>query len=391
MHNRTRPVRVGTALLVVLGAATTLVLSGQATHAQPRIETLATGLNSPRGLDFAKTGDLIIVEAGDGAAPCIAGQNTMTLPPRNVPACVNRTGSTYVRNSGGAIGRDQVNWPSWRSDVPGQTFAEVTGPQDISFPALGRAFVTVGWGATPAARSAGPARGRTFGMLVKTGREGGRTTWADIAAFEQAWNPASGPVDSNPYGVLAERGKTYVADAGANALYVVRGKWDTSLVTTFARTQNPAECRIPGGPGVVGPPAPSSSDPVPTTVARGPDGALYVGELTGFPFCAGAARIWKVVEGQEPTVHLSGFKSIIDIAFAKDGTLFVLQYASSPSGLGGPGQIIRVSPAGARTTLPTGGTLQQPAGLAIGPSDGALYVTNKTVTPGGGEVLRIVP
>ena len=228
-------------------------------------------------------------------------------------------------------------------------------------------------------------------MLVKTGPDGGRTAWADVAGYEQAWNPAGGPVDSNPYGVLAEKGRTYVVDAGANALYRVQGKWNVSLVTTFPRTSNPADCRIPVAPGVVGPPAPPSSEPVPTTVARGPDGALYVGELTGFPFCTGAARIWKVVEGQEPAPFLTGLKSVIDMAFAKDGTLYVLQYASSPSGLGGPGQIVRIAPNGTRTVLQTGATLQQPAGLAIGPSDGALYVTNKTVTPGGGEVLRIVP
>ena len=95
--------------------------------------------------------------------------------------------------------------------------------------------------------------------------------------------------------------------------------------------------------------------------------------------------------GSTPTVYLGGFKAIIDMAFAKDGTLYVLQYASSPSGFGGPGQIVRVAPNGTRTVLETGAALLNPAGIAIGPRDGALYVTNKTVTPGGGEVLRIVP
>lgn len=391
MHNRRRTHRrrAGLAALAVAIAATALAI-GPTTQAQSPITTVMTNLNSPRGLAFNPLGDLIVMEAGNGTAPCDSGR--MTIPPRDVPICVNRSGSISERPVGT---NDQIrvrsNWPSWRSDVPGQPFAEVVGPQDISFPFRGRAFIVVGWGGTPTARREAPARGRTFGMLVKTGPPGARVSWADIAGYEQAWNPASGPVDSNPYGVLAEKRGVFVADAGANALYVVRGKWNTSLVTAFPRTQNPAECRIPVGPGVVGPPAPPSSEPVPTTVARGPDGALYVGELTGFPFCAGAARIWRVQEGQAPTVHLTGFKSIIDMAFARDGTLYVLQYASSPSGLGGPGQIVRVARDGTRTVLPTGATLQQPAGIAIGPSDGALYVTNKTVTPGGGEVLRIVP
>src|SRR5439155_19944809 len=45
---------------------------------------------------------------------------------------------------------------------------------------------------------------------------------------------------------------------------------------------------------------------VPSRVALGPDGALYVGELTGAPFAPGSARIWRVVPGQRPTVYAFG-------------------------------------------------------------------------------------
>lgn len=45
---------------------------------------------------------------------------------------------------------------------------------------------------------------------------------------------------------------------------------------------------------------------VPTSVAYGPDGALYVSELTGFPFPAGASTIWRVVPGKAPTVYATG-------------------------------------------------------------------------------------
>jgi hypothetical protein len=37
---------------------------------------------------------------------------------------------------------------------------------------------------------------------------------------------------------------------------------------------------------------------VPNSVAQGPDGAYYVGELTGVPFEAGAARVYRVVPGR---------------------------------------------------------------------------------------------
>ena len=381
MIRRDRKTPRGRVVAAVTAVGSVVAALAAVATSAPTITTVMTGLNSPRGLGFAPNGDLVVVEAGNGAAPCVPGTNTMDLPPRNSPICTGSSGSiSVVSNDSSGQQRVQTGWPSWRSDAPGQQFVEVTGPQDIGFPTNGRAFVTVGWGGTPASRSNPAALGKAFGRLVQTGPNGKRRTAADIAGYEQAHNPAGGPIDSNPYGVLSEPGGTYVTDAGANALYLVRG-WNVSLVATFPA--QPRTCTTPF-------PAPPVQESVPTTVVRGPDKALYVGELTGFPFCAGLARIWRVVPGEQPKVFLSGFKMIIDMAYAKDGTLYVLQYASSPFALGGPGQIVRVAVDGTRSILDTGAALQQPAGLAIG-KDGALYVSNKTVTPGGGEVLRILP
>jgi glucose/arabinose dehydrogenase len=81
---------------------------------------------------------------------------------------------------------------------------------------------------------------------------------------------------------------------------------------------------------------------------------------------------------------------VVDLAFSPDGMLYVLQHASSPALVGGPGRLIRVAADGTRTTIDTGGALTQPVGLAVGP-DGALYVSNKSVLVGQGEVLRIAP
>jgi hypothetical protein len=55
-------------------------------------------------------------------------------------------------------------------------------------------------------------------------------------------------------------------------------------------------------PTGVGPP---QIEPVPTSVARSPDGALYVGELTGFPFEQGLANIYRAV----PCFTLTGAAS----------------------------------------------------------------------------------
>ena len=118
----------------------------------------------------------------------------------------------------------------------------------------------------------------------------------------------------------------------------------------------------------------------------GPDGAYYVGELSGGPFTAGEARIYRVVPGQAPTIYLEGFKTITDMAFDQDGNLCVVEHASGPVFFGGPGRLLKVAPDGLRTTVLDG--LDRPTSVVVG-WEGELYVTNHGITAGAGEVLRV--
>jgi hypothetical protein len=147
-----------------------------------------------------------------------------------------------------------------------------------------------------------------------------------------------------------------------------------SVVATFA--------------SVAAPPPFLHAEPVPTEVERGPGGALYVSELTGVPFTAGAAGIYRVVPGAAPTLVAGGFKMITDFAFGPNGSMYVVEYATSPLFIGGPGGLVRVAPDGTRTTITT--ALNHPTAVTVGP-DGALYVSDNGDVPGAGEVLRIVP
>jgi hypothetical protein len=127
---------------------------------------------------------------------------------------------------------------------------------------------------------------------------------------------------------------------------------------------------------------------VPTAVVVGPDGAYYVSELTGVPFAAGAARIYRVVPGAPPQIFLDGFKTIIDLDFGPDGSLYVLEHATGPAFFTLPGQVIRVAPSGSRSVVVGG--LTRPGSLVVGP-DRAIYVSNRGTSVGIGEVLRIEP
>ena len=131
---------------------------------------------------------------------------------------------------------------------------------------------------------------------------------------------------------------------------------------------------------------------MPTTVALGPDGDLYVGVLTGGPFTVGLADVYRVpADGGTPEVAYSGFTNIIDIAFGPDGSLYVLEIARNAiPNFGAGGRLVRINPDGTQTDVVSGPPLIAPGGVAIG-KDGALYITNMSTSATAGAVLRIAP
>jgi hypothetical protein len=202
----------------------------------------------------------------------------------------------------------------------------------------------------------------------------------DVAGYEASANPDGAQVDSNPFGLLALPGHRVVADAGGNSLLDVAANGSISTVATFPK--------IPGGP------AGSMRDVVPTDVVVGPDGAYYVSTLTGFPFTAGTASVYRVVPGQTPTPYATGLTMVTDLAFGSDGSLYTLQHASAmpPSmfPFAGPGAVRKVPPGGGATSTLVAGGLPRATGLIVG-AEGALDVSVNGASSGNGAVWRIVP
>ena len=342
------------------GLSLGLLLAAAPSDAQT-ITPVMTGLDAPRGLAWGPEGGLYVTEAGDGTA---TGPCTAVVAPPNSSNCYSETGK-ISRLFHGQQERVATGLPSIFNTVR----RDIVGPNDISFQGRGSAFVTIGWGGNPSLRAnLGGGLGSKVGVLVQVQPSGRWHFDADISDFERANNPAGGPVDSNPYGVLVLSGDKYVTDAGGNALLRVAANGNVSLVATL-------------------PTAPNGAEPVPTEVERGPDGALYVSLLTGVPFTAGAAGVYKIVDGNAQLAQ-GGFKTVIDFTFGPDGSMYVLENATSPTGFGGPGRLTRVAPDGARTVITT--ALNRPTSVLVG-DDGAIYVSNNGVSVGTGEVLRIQP
>jgi hypothetical protein len=345
-------------LIAALVVGLAVGLAGVSGAGAATTSVVMSGLDNPRGLAFGPEGALYVAEAGRGGpGPCILL--------RGAPQCYGPTGAVS-RLWRGEQERIATGLPSYGSA------ASTTGPHDISFLGRGGAYVTIGLGFEGQPRTAlGDIAEQQLGWLVHLPASGGWQPIADVAGYEFTTNPGGGVLDSNPYGILAEPGRRLVADAGANALLAVEANGDISTLATFPS-------RVQG----------RATDAVPTAVAVGPDGAYYVSELTGVPFAAGAATIYRVVPGQAPTIAWSGFTTVIDIAFDSDGNLYVLEHSTGPVFFALPGRLLKVAPDGTRTTVIDG--LTRPGSVAIGP-DGALYLSTHSTSIGIGEVLRIEP
>lgn len=326
------------------------------------VSTVASGLRNPRGIALGHDGVFFVAEAGrGGSGPCQPG-------PEGGPVCVGLTGR-LTRISHGDL--DRLGRLPSHADEGG--FGAL-GPHDVALAGGGALFATVGLGGDPEFRDGFRPKGELFGTLVRVSRSGAVRVIADLAAYEAAANPDGDVIDSNPYGLLRRDGRSIVTDAGGNSLLRVTDRGRVSTIAVF-----PSRL-VPFGGGTI------PMHAVPTTVVRGPDGAFYVGQLTGFPFPVGGARVYRVERGEDPEVFARGFTNIIDIAFHR-GRLYVLEIAHNGLLAAEPfGALVRVNADGSKTVLFD--DLFFPAGFSFTGKNQVL-VTNCGICPGGGEVLKL--
>ncbi|MFN5515351.1 MAG: ScyD/ScyE family protein [Cyanobacteriota bacterium] len=340
-------------------------------------DVLLSGLDSPRKLTFGPDGQLYFTEAGvGGAGPC--------LEIFGAPYCYGET-SAVSRWSNGVV-------ETLVSDLPsiGNNGIDVSGATDIAFDSLGNALVLMGnTGQAPTDLFPGApeADQPVFGTVLRLDALTPGTGWTVISdpySFELANNPDGGELDSNPFALTRGGNQIFIADAAANALLSAAedgANLATQAVFPEQLVQNPF-----APPGVLVP-----MQAVPTAVEVGPDGALYVGQLTGFPFPVGGASVFRV----DPTdgsisVFASGFTNIIDLVFDPFNNLYVLENAANSLLSGDPsGALIRIRPNGARKPLLTGAEgLISPTGVALGP-DNYLYLANQGDGAGQGQLIRL--
>jgi hypothetical protein len=400
MESRTTA-RAGTAVAAALSLTALLApgMAGAANGPSPasapvRTSTtvVARGLDAPKYLTFGPDG-LYVAESGRGGPHCVVGVANVTL----THVCAGATGSV-VRITGHHTSTVEHGLASASvastHGVSGVTSVGFTGGR------MAVLFNDGGVGPTGVSGIASPF-GARFGRLdLAAGNTGGcLRAAADIAAY-QATHPQSPAAlgglpgetlyDSDPHDMVAYRGGFAIADAAANDVVWVHG---SGKVTLLGRLPTRPETAPAGTLGPGSPAMKINAQAVPSSVALGPDGALYVGLLRGVPALPGTAEVDRIVPGQAPKPVVTGLSRVSDLAFDPQGRLDILESSISGGGVGSTstGALLRAS---VRGSTPTSATdlgvrgLNAPVGLAVSRT-GTAYITNNTDAPGKAEVIAV--
>jgi hypothetical protein len=212
-----------------------------------------------------------------------------------------------------------------------------------------------------------------LGRLMHTRLGGTPRSTADVQAYENANDPDGQGQDSAAYSVLALRDRVLVVDAAGNDILQLRH----GRLSTFAVLPNVQDGGCAGRANEAGT---TGCDAVPTGLAAGPDGSIYVGGLSGL--VPGSGRVYQL-DGRTGRVlrQWGGLTAVTGVAVGPDGSVYASQLftAFGPTGFDfTTGKVTRLRPDGTRTDT----TVPAPSGLAVCGHD--LYVSAWSTSPAGG-------
>jgi hypothetical protein len=349
-------------LAAIVFMAVGIVVPTSASAAGAPTPTFVTGgLDSPRGVAFFQD-RLAVGEAGHG------GQNCVPAPPANPAICFGRTGQISSVNTASGSHTKLVDhlFSVMEFRAPGE--GEALGVSGISA-ADGKLLAIIGVypqafadyqcapGDTECAADVDAAK-KQAGALLSVKANGSWRKVAGVGAFgfDYTADIPNQEHDSNPYGVLAINGGSYVADAGANTLEFVNNGGRISVLNYFPFRQN----AFP-------------TDEVPTCIAKTEDG-LWLATLAGHLYH---------VHGRSATlVANSDIMHVTGCTADEQGNAYFVNMWTPP----GPpqpftGDIVKVDSEGTSSVIASG--LNFPNMDVVGP-DGNLYFSADSICPAAG-------
>lgn len=330
---------------------------------------VAQGILGPRGLKFGTDGNLYVATSGgptQDATPnsCAVGGG---------PWLGNTTGTIVKIDTQGNVTTVATGFASTFNPPTGSAL----GVADVAFLDGELYAVTSGGGCS----HGNPAQPN---MLAKVDAATGN--WSLVANLSEAAasdpltniDPADYQQDGVFYSLIAARGKLYAVEANHGHVWSVTKKGAVEMVTDISALADPW----------IGP-----------TSLVASEGGLIVGTLGKFPITPGASMLLSLKPGCDTTAacgpgtlhvtgSVSGFTTIVSMAIGPDGLMYLLELSAAPGFPNpGAGKVVRVNGDGTVSDVTTG--LSVPTGMTFGP-DGYLYVSNWGAAPAPiGQILKI--
>ena len=350
--------RIWTLAILILAALPGAIPHAHAQTDAAPLSVAAAGLVNPRGFAFTSEGQLVVAEAGVGGD--VAATDDVPAP----------TGP-YSGGTTGAVIRIAASCPApLAGNLPSARGAggESIGPSAVVVIA-DKTFALVAGGGAAHGNPDQPA-----GIYDVT--TGSPVLLADLSGWLRA-NPVANPPgnDFDPDGSWY----SMATDSAGSALWVVESNSEQVLRVDLDGTIT----RIADL---------SAENQVPTAIAIGPDGAIYVGHLTSAPFTPGSATVIRIGTDGKSEVVWSGLTMVTGLTIDRQGTLYASELSGGrdhpPFFVPGTGRIVRQTGADSLEEVAT--LLNLPTTIQFG-SDGALYVSLPAVGSDNatGVILRV--